>query len=273
MSTTCASLQTRLRANALSMGANYFGVADLAPVRQFVTDQGGDFLAEFPFAVSVGIALADGIVDQLYQHLNGNVTRTYYHHIYDFVAGRLDRTAGELAFQIEQAGYRAIPVPQGHPYDATRLKGLISHKLVAHLAGLGWIGKNCLLITETHGPRVRWVTVLTDAPLASTGRENEDRDRCRSCSLCVDMCPTHAFAGIPFNPGEPVEVRFKTQECRQYLEKREKTYGARACGICVYICPHGWSMKRKKNSQRTTPDLLRKRLAGVASATVAGPES
>ena len=270
MSTECQALQAQLQENALSMGVTYFGVADLVPVRQYVTAEGGDFLVEFPSGVSMGVALADGIVDQLHQHFNGDVARTYCHHIYDFVAGRLDRLAGVLAFQIEQAGYRAIPVPQGRPFDTQRLKSLISHKLVAHMAGLGWIGKNCLLTTKTHGSRVRWVTVLTDAPLESTNRENSITDLCGNCNLCVDYCPVNAFTGIPFDPAQPVEARFNTQACRHYRQKREKTYGARSCGICIYACPYGWSMKRKKNSRRMTPELLRKQLAHIVGNTVDG---
>ncbi|MEE8443595.1 MAG: 4Fe-4S double cluster binding domain-containing protein [Dehalococcoidia bacterium] len=259
-------LQEQLRGKSMSMGATYFGVADLAPASGFVSEQGGDFLSEYPIGVSVGVALADGLIDQLGHHFDSNVARTYRHHIYDFVGGQLDRLAGTMAFQIEQAGYRAIPVPSSGYYDNSLLKGMVSHKLVAHLAGLGWIGKSCLLITKAHGPRVRWATVLTDAPLPSTGGVAAEDNTCKSCTICVDLCPTHAFAGVAFNPGDPVEVRFDRWKCHEYLQYREKTNGARTCGVCVYVCPHGWSMKRKKNSQQTTPELLRQQLAGAAMA-------
>ncbi len=259
MSITYGTLKEELRDKALELGATYFGVADLMPVRQFITTQGGDFLAEYPVGISAGVVLADGIVDQLHNHLDGHMTRTYHHHIYSFVAGQLDRIAGALAFQIERSG----------SYDRARLQAIISHKLVAHLAGLGLIGKNSLLITKKHGPRVRWVTVLTDAPLPATGGATDEKDPCKNCSLCVDLCPVHAFAGIPFDPDEAVEVRFNTKKCRQYLSQREETYDAGACGLCVYVCPRGWSMKRKKGSRRTTPALLRQRLAEIVN-TVSG---
>jgi epoxyqueuosine reductase QueG len=263
---TDETLLAQLHENAMSLGASYFGVADLAPVRPFITNQGGDFLAEYPVGVSVGVALADGVVDQLHQHLNGNVARTYRHHIYTAVAEHLDRLAAGIASAIEVSGYRAIPVPTSGHYDQTLLRGLTSHKLVAHLAGHGWIGKNCLLITKRHGPRVRWATVLTDAPLESTGGASVDVDHCKNCSLCVDLCPMQAFTGTPFDPADPVEVRFDTQKCRSYLREREETVGASACGICVYVCPHGWSMKRKKNAGRTTANFLREELSGVVGA-------
>ncbi len=82
-------LQTRLRTQALALGAAYFGVADLLPVRGFVTAQGGDFLAEYRFGVSTGIALSDAVVDQLYQHVNRDIARIYHHHIYTAVAAML----------------------------------------------------------------------------------------------------------------------------------------------------------------------------------------
>lgn len=259
------AVQTRLRDRALALGATYFGVADLAPVREIVVAQGGEFLAEYRFGVSVGIALSDAVVDQLHQHVNRDIARTYCHHIYTVVAEMLDRMATTLAFEIERTGYRAFPVPAGRPYNDERLMGLISHKLAAHLSGHGWIGKNCLLITREHGPRVRWVTVLTDAPLTSTGGALAAGDECRDCTICVDLCPAQAFTGVPFNPAEDVEVRFHRSECRAYLGQRETAYGARVCGLCVYVCPHGFSAKRKRDGQRTTPERLRRQLTGVRS--------
>ena len=133
---TDESLLAEIREKAMSLGASYFGVADLAPVRPFITDQGDDFLTEYPVGVSVGVALTDGLVDQLHQHFNGNVARTYRHHIYSAVAEHLDRLAADLVFTIESNGCRAIPVPSSGHYDQTLLRGLTSHKLVAHLAGL-----------------------------------------------------------------------------------------------------------------------------------------
>jgi len=75
--------------------------------------------------------------------------------------------------------------------------GLFSHKMAARLTGLGWIGPNYLLITLGIGPRVRWVTVFTDAPLKAG---EPMPDRCGDCRLCVETCPPKAFTGRPFDP-------------------------------------------------------------------------
>jgi epoxyqueuosine reductase QueG len=82
----------------------------------------------------------------------------------------------------------------------------------------------------------------------------------------VDLCPVRAFTGVRFDPAGDVEARFHRSDCRAYLGQRGKAYRASACGLCVYVCPHGWSAKRKRDGQRTTPEGLRRQLAGARQA-------
>ncbi len=111
------------------------------------------------------------------------------------------------------------------------------------MAGLGWIGKSCLLVTPDHGPRVRWVTVLTDAPLEPTGSPMEPR--CGECTACVDIYPVPAFTGRIFSPDEPREARFNAAACDRYFKEREKNDGVATCGLCVWVSPHGRKAGRK----------------------------
>lgn len=94
-------------------------------------------------------------------------------------------------------------------------------KLAAHLAGLGWIGKSCLLITPEHSPHVRWVTVLTDPPLLPTGTPMEQK--CGACTACVDICPQHAFIGRSFCSEEPREARFDVAAWDRHFKEQEKS--------------------------------------------------
>jgi epoxyqueuosine reductase QueG len=115
---------------------------------------------------------------------------------------------------------------------------MFSHKMAAHLAGLGWIGKSCLLITPQVGPRVRWVSVLTDAPLEVTGEPMVEQ--CGSCQECVEICPVQAFTGRPFREEEPREMRYDAGKCDRYFRKmKEKNGDLAICGLCLYVCPHG----------------------------------
>jgi epoxyqueuosine reductase QueG len=228
------NLIAKLESLATDMGTNYFAIADLTTATQSITEQGGEFLARFPRAISHGLVLVDGIVDTLLEHRNIAVLHSYWYYVYRIVNPRLDSISLMVAQVLDKAGFHCLIVPSSQTVDRDKLTGVFSHKLAAHLAGLGWIGKSALLITREHGPRVRWGTVLTDAPLEAGIPMDEI---CRDCSACVKACPAHAFTGKAFDkPGMRGEV-FADEACDHYLSQRENLH--RACGICVYICPFG----------------------------------
>jgi epoxyqueuosine reductase len=231
------NLDKRISILAKSLGADFLGVADLSAARDFIEWQGGKRMTGYPRAVVVGIRLLDTLVDLLPEHEDPAVAGLYRHQTYDVVNQTLDQIALRVANTIQGGGYRAFPVPASKRASDEKIAGIFSQKLAAHLAGLGWIGKSCLLITPDHGPRVRWVTILTDAPLQPTGTPMEPR--CGKCTACVDICPVHAFTGRTFVPGEPREARFDAAACDRYFKEMENAGRPAACGMCVYICPHG----------------------------------
>lgn len=232
------SIHGAIRELADQMGVDYFGVADLAPAHAFIREQGGDRIAEFPLAVSLGIGLLHPIVDQLPNRAERGVAIDYRHHGYDVVNLRLDRAASRIGSRLQRAGHRVLPVPASRILDQDKLCGSFPHKLGAHLAGLGWIGKSCLLVTPDNGPRVRWATVLTDAPLTVTGGPMEER--CDTCEECVTACPVNAFTGRNFRADEPREMRYDASKCDRYFVKLiEKDPEVAVCGMCLYSCPYG----------------------------------
>jgi len=145
---------------AQSSGVDFFGVADLSVARDAILEQGGSALASLPRAISIGITLLHSIVDQLPQRFQPAVAMNCKHHAYSLVNQRLGSITSRLSSVVQSKGYRALPVPASQTVDSERLLGAFSHKMAAHLAGLGWIGKSCLLVTPEAGPRVRWATIL-----------------------------------------------------------------------------------------------------------------
>lgn len=235
------SLDARIAALLDAQGAFTSGVADLTAtdIHEEVVAQGGEWLGVFPRAVSIGYRLQDGIVDELPEHhREAVVARLYDFHVYRTVNDLLDETAYRVAAELQRAGFRAVAVPTSLSVDATGFKGALSHKLVARAAGLGWIGRSCLLISPSAGPRVRLVSVLTNAPLQAGSPSTRD---CGRCHMCVDYCPAQAFTGEAFRPGSPLEERMDVHACHEYRQAAKEASGATICGVCVAVCPHGQS--------------------------------
>ena len=237
MSREVACLNEELGTFSRTHGADLFGVADLVPVRNFILTQGPSLLGQFPRAVSMGIRLNDWIVNSHTPH-EPRRNSLYWHHVYDVVTRSLDFLAYDVTRWLIGRGFQAFPVPGSTPYDSEKLLGIFSHKLAAHLAGLGWIGKSCLLLTEPYGPRVRFVSVLTDAPLAAGFPLDKP---CGKCHVCIDACPVKAFTGVEFNPQEGRDVRFDVFKCSEYRQEHP-------CGLCVSSCPKGKKLSGKPSN-------------------------
>jgi epoxyqueuosine reductase QueG len=218
-------------------GVDYFGMADLTIARDFIRNQAGGLLPQLSMAVSIGIVLPDTVVNML-SHRDQNAVRVSYRtHAYDIVNRRLDLVASEIGSILQRRGYQAFPVAASERVDDKRICAIFSHKLAANLSGLGWIGKSCLLVTPDNGPRVRWATVLTNAPLEPTGEPMQDR--CATCIECVEICPVQAFSGKHFDPNESREVRYRADKCDAYFRAMETKGELKVCGMCLYVCPFG----------------------------------
>ncbi|TNC92286.1 MAG: tRNA epoxyqueuosine(34) reductase QueG [Thalassolituus sp.] len=66
-------------------------------------------------------------------------------------------------------------------------------RALAQQAGLGWIGKNTMLINRRAGSYFFLGEILTDLPLPPS--ESQETNHCGRCTSCLDICPTQAFAG------------------------------------------------------------------------------
>jgi epoxyqueuosine reductase QueG len=122
------------------------------------------------------------------------------------------------------------------------LRTALPHKTVATRAGLGWIGKNALLITRTFGSAVRLTSVLTDAPFIAD--EPIDQSRCGNCRVCVDICPGGAPQGKNWVCGRDRDDFFSARDCFNAMEDLTGRAGLETrsiCGICIASCP--WTQK------------------------------
>ncbi len=228
---------------AKSLGAVLVGFADLSLIREgWLPRFPENLLDMFPYGVSIAVKLPDPVIDMITPESPGPL----YGHVYRTANALLDDIAMAVAGVIEAEGYRALPIPASLILTEERLLGNLSHKAVARAAGLGWIGRNCLLITPQYGPRVRFATVLTDMPLP-TGEPMENQ--CGDCWECVEACPTGALKRLNFKDIPPSrEHLLDPHACWGRLKdmKADPLINAFICGMCVKVCPWGKKEKPKE---------------------------
>ncbi len=187
-----------------------------------------------PSAFSLAVQLSDEIVREV--AANRSPTMAYYHH-YRTANALLDRAAFLVARALSDDGFRAFPIPASQTADCQAQAGAFPHKTAAVAAGLGWIGRHALLVTDKHGPRVRLATVLTDMPLPEPA-DNPTQSRCGSCQACVAACPAKAIHGAPWTPGTPREMLVDVQACLRHMRDHFDRVGRGAvCGVCMAVCP------------------------------------
>ncbi len=97
----------------------------------------------------------------------------------------------------------------------------VSLRALAESAGIGFIGKSGLLITEIHGPRVRLSCIVTDANVLN-GQFKRVENSCEGCSACVVSCPVGALA------------KRDAELCKEFTQRMEKA----RCTICIDVCPY-----------------------------------
>ncbi len=200
----------------------------------------------YDYAIVIGKKLADRIVAGIVSGPNQEYL-DHYHETNGILSGLSRRISRELA-GLDIANIVIEPTVADRDLDSQYYKTLrcdFSHKTAASRAGLGWIGKTALLITEEFGPRLRLATILTSRPL-DCSKEPINESRCGSCSLCVEKCPAGAANGRLWNIHVDRDEFFDAFKCREKcieLSRQNLGQATSVCGICMSVCPVGLKKK------------------------------
>ncbi len=228
------NLSGELRAILESRGADLAGFADLRNLPSDIRDG-------FPCGISIAVALNPEIISGL---INGP-NRKYYAE-YDRANRLLDSLGQYIARFLEGRGYKVRWLSATNTgIDAETLSTRLPHKTVATRAGLGWIGKCALLITQEYGSAVRITSVLTDARLP-TG-DAIDESQCGECRACVDVCPGQAPSGKEWQVNLHRDSFFNPFACRRTAQEwalKRKGIRDNICGMCIAVCP--WTQRYLK---------------------------
>ncbi|NLL17958.1 MAG: epoxyqueuosine reductase [Clostridia bacterium] len=225
-----------LKNEALELGWDYCGAADIRPYHDYLASLAGNFIYQYPMAISLIFRLSDGAVDSILGQ-EQDKQMSFNNYCYHAVDHMQNINAVKLTRMIEKKGFRAYPIPASYGVYPEKLAGLVSHKLVARAAGLGWVGKSGLFLTSQDGPRVRLTTILTNAGLAAGQPVS---NKCGSCTVCIDDCPAGAIGEWDHDTNLP---RIDVYKCYKYQEERKRKWNIKIdrciCGLCQAICPRG----------------------------------
>ncbi len=119
--------------------------------------------------------------------------------------------------------------------------GPVQERVLAKHAGLGWLGKNTLLLNETLGSFFFLGVILTTLELPPSLGPNElpPPDLCGNCRQCLDACPTQAFVE-PYVMDARRCISYLTIELRQGIPEEFREPMGRhifGCDICQDVCP------------------------------------
>jgi epoxyqueuosine reductase len=211
-----------LKEFALQQGASLFGVAGVADLPERQCSLPPKTLRGLDKAVSVAVHLSDRILEDIVE----GPTKLYFFH-YQRVNILLDELGLKIMNFIQDRGWEALPIPASQIIDWEKQWAHVSHKHIAARAGIGWIGRNNLLVSSDFGSRQRLITVLTNMPLRV---DKPQPGGCGECRACVSSCPSQSIKEKPED--------FDHVGCFQMMKVLVKKAGVNQniCGLCVKAC-------------------------------------
>ncbi len=256
---------------AKEFGATLVGIASIDRFQGAPPGHGPlDLMPQAKSVIVAGVRIPDPVVDYDEYHLkmkemtpelgiDANIENFYMqmgHYVEDMM---LNTIATKLANYLEiNHGLRSLPTPNashtglGHPVMAAPM-GFFSQRHAAVRAGLGEFGLSGLVITPQYGPRVRYVSVITEAVLEPDPLIKEKvcmRGKCGGAKgpACQQKCSKKA---ISLRPGVNLDkifidipVALDRPKCVSFTSDK----GGFACtfvGTCMRMCPVGQKVTHK----------------------------
>jgi epoxyqueuosine reductase len=176
---------------------------------------------------------------------------------YNFINDLLNHIALRLTLFLQAQGFRSTMFPatfgpaQRHFHDMMPgLMALFSNRHAAVRAGLGEFGLNNVVVTPQYGPRIRFNSVITQAPLVASPILKEKVCLGTGCGLCIERCGGKALSLIPTFADD--EVWLNPVSRTDKLVCREVRTEAFCYGRCLQVCPVG------RHTQPAAPSVNRK---------------
>lgn len=222
------SLTKHIKDELTRHGADLVGVGDLTGLPDAVRNG-------LPIGICVAVKYPKEVICGITE-----LPTQEYHNWYNMLNERLDSLVTFGAETLQRMGYEAIAKTRAQVGNGeAECKTVLPHKTVATRAGIGWIGKCALLVTESHGSMIRISSILTDAPLTTAAPVNQSK--CGDCMICTNACPAGAVSGKLWEVGLYRDEFYDPIKCRETARERSKRgFGSAItlCGKCIEVCPY-----------------------------------
>ena len=177
--------------------------------------------------ISFAYVYPDGIIDNIAVMKDGvfdKDTWNIYSHWYTYLNNSLDKTSKRIAKE-----FKGIPITATTTGMASKINHVseyfptvVSHRVHAENAGIGWRGKNSLIVNPRYSCMIRLSGVITEIPLVKT---NKVQEGCGDCTSCEEAC-TYLK-----NRAKLEDYR---EQCRVYLDNLG--LDEEVCGKCIKAC-------------------------------------
>jgi len=229
-----ATIKNKLKLNGVSI-VGFANITELQAEIRFNMNRG----------ISIGVALNPEIVRKI---ISGPTMEYYYE--YKRVNNLLIKLCNITVDLLNDFGFKGVALePTTENLNYKTLSSKIPHKTIATRAGLGWIGKSALLVTEKFGTAIRLDTIITNADVKVSLPMNESK--CGNCELCVQKCPASSIKGQNWQKGIAREEMYDAFACYDTAKQlcKNAKIPSTICGICIVACP--WTKKYiERNSNK-----------------------
>ena len=206
------SVTKKLKEKIHNLGIELVGIADMSTLNNIpfgLPIAPRNLFEKFPYAIVMGAQYG-----KLDKHSSGDETALY-----------LEKIAYDVMGYLEKNKKQYLVIHPEDEYDPDERMGLVSLKILAKEAGLGWQGRSLLIISPVYGPIHRLIAILTNMKLKP---DKAVTNQCGDCCTCIDKCPTTAlklnrFDDHPKSRKDVLNVR----EC----------LGDNDCAVCIKACP------------------------------------
>lgn len=192
-----------------------------------ITDNKHDEFTEKGYFISFAYVYPEGIVDKIGLQKDGvfdNDAWNIYSSWYTYLNKSLDSTSEKIAER-----FTGVPIKATSSGIVSKLTNVsqyfptvVSHRVHAELSGIGWRGKNGLIVNPLHSCMIRLSGVVTSTALIKTQKVE---DGCQECNSCLEEC---TFLKHSDKLGDYRE------QCRIYINSLGLE--AEVCGKCIKAC-------------------------------------